>query len=112
MTRLLKQYLILAVITQYLVASFLDLGGFIAIKFYSGTHFGISQYSLCFLFLRHWAFFLPITATFITAFVWRRHCEDKVLLHACCGFFLLAITMTIAGVFGFVWPLFFNPHEM
>lgn len=106
MRPLLRQYLILAVLAQFGVALFVDLGGLLFAGCYHGLDMKLPNFALFMISIRHWAFAWPLIVAPVTAAFYHRARTDGVLLHLFAGLMLAAIAVLFIAYSGFVLPMF------
>ena|SRR5258708_5826814 len=106
MKPLLKQYLVLGIAAQFVVASFVDFGGFQFAACYRGLGVRLPEMAVFIISIRHWAFAWPVVILLLTAVIFRKARTDGILLHLFGGMMLTAVVIMIIASWGFVLPLF------
>jgi hypothetical protein len=106
MTSPLKQYLILGIVTQFVVALFIDFGGFLFAACYRGLGVMLPEPALFIISIRHWAFVWPVAVIVLTVVLFQRARTDGVSLHLFAGMMLSAIAILIITSWAFVLPMF------
>ena len=91
---------------QFVVASFIDFGGFIFAACYRGLGVMLPEPALFVVSIRHWAFVWPVAVIVLTVVLFRRARTDGVSLHLFAGMMLSAIAILIITSWAFVLPMF------
>jgi hypothetical protein len=109
MKRLLKQYLILAIAVQFVLACLLDFMGLVFAVFYQsmlGRHTELEEPTAFVISIRHWAFVWPVAALLLALVLYRKARTDESSLHLFGGMMLLAVAIMIIALWCLILPVF------
>jgi hypothetical protein len=105
MKQLLKQYLVLGIAVQFVLAGFLDFGGFLSAAYYRGLP-ELPEPAGFVISIRHWAFVWPVVVLFFVPVLFHRTRTDETLLHLFGGMMLVTVAVMVIASWCFVQPLF------
>jgi hypothetical protein len=110
MRGLLKQYLVLAMIVQFLLACLLDFAGLCFGSMYRsmlGRGVELPDSTAFVVSIRHWAFAWPIAVLVFAAVLFRKKRADEIFTHFFAGMTLVAIVLLMIASYCFFVPIFY-----
>lgn len=105
MKPLLKRYLVLGIVVQFVVAGIVDFGGLLLAGGLQGGGMRIPSLTLFFISIRHRGFALPLALLILTVVLFHRERAEGVLLHLFGGMMMAAIVIVMIIALAFLLPM-------